>query len=113
MTTTAKGRRAEALAAEHLTKYGYIVLEQNWRTRWCEVDIVAQKDSVIYFVEVKYRRNGRYGDGLDAITPSKLRQMQFAAQFWVVQQNWLGNYQLAVVTLAGAQARVTSFLTDL
>lgn len=81
MTTFEIGRKAEARAAAFLERKGCRLLEQNWRTRWCEIDIVAERDGIVYFCEVKYRSHNRQGSGMDYITPKKLQQMQFAAEF--------------------------------
>jgi len=90
-TTTSVGRAAEKAAANYLEQLGYKILQQNWRTRWCEIDLVAAKGNTIYFVEVKYRSTSAYGAGLDYITPKKLQQMIFAADFWQAKYNWQGN----------------------
>lgn len=101
MSTTDTGRKAEAAVAEYLKRRGYKILDQNWRTRWCEIDIVAQQGETIYFVEVKYRKTSNQGDGLEYITPKKLQQMAFAAEFWVSNHTWSGQYALAVASVAG------------
>jgi putative endonuclease len=95
------GRRAESVAAEYLRQQGYQILDQNWRTRYCEIDIVSLKSGVVYFVEVKYRVNHHYGSGLDSITTTKLRQMHFAAEFWVNNNDWRGSYELLVLAITG------------
>lgn len=77
------GRKAEAAAADFLLGRGYTVIERNWRTSQCEIDIIARRDGRLYFVEVKYRENDQHGDGLDAITPRKLQQMKFAARVYL------------------------------
>lgn len=101
VSTTATGRAAEDAAAEFLQAKGCTVLAQNWRTRWCEIDIVAHRGNVIYFVEVKYRAKAAWGTGLDYVTPKKLRQMHFAAEFWVAKHKFGGDYRLAAVELTG------------
>ena len=109
MTNYATGHDAEKQAAEHLKSKGFKILELNWRNRWCEIDIVAQKDKVIYFVEVKYRKNTQYGSGLEYITKRKLQQMQFAAELWVSNKNWRGDYQLSAIAIDGPEI---SFIDD-
>lgn len=77
------GRRAEAVAAEYLVNSGYKIIARNWKTRECEIDIVASKDGALYFVEVKYRGDDRHGDGVSAVTPKKLEQMKFSAKVYL------------------------------
>lgn len=77
------GRRAEAITAVYLECAGFHIIARNWKTRECEIDIVASKDKTLYFVEVKYREDDRHGDGVAAITPKKLAQMKFSAQVYL------------------------------
>lgn len=101
------GQAAERAAADFLTAKGCQVIAQNWRTRWCEIDIVALRDQTIYLVEVKYRGSAAWGDGLDYITTKKLRQMHFAAEFWCAKHAFKGDYALAAIELTGNPPRVT------
>lgn len=101
MTTTEIGRRAETAAAVYLVTHGFAILARNWRTRWCEIDLVARRHDTVYFVEVKYRAQANWGSGLDYITPAKLRQMKFAAQFWQSTNRYVGNCQLLAMAVGG------------
>ncbi len=102
----ATGHAAETRAAAYLTSQGFRVEQLNWKTRYCEIDIVAEKSGVMYFVEVKYRRNDRYGNGLEYVTAKKLQRMSFAAEVWVQQHQWRGSYQLAALGVDGEQMRL-------
>lgn len=113
MTTFDTGRQAETAAADYLKKRGYAIVAQNWRTRWCEIDVIAQKGKAVYFCEVKYRRTDNQGSGLEYITPTKLQQMQFAAEAWVHLTRWTGEYQLAAIEVSGPQFSVTNFIENL
>lgn len=102
------GRKAEQAAAAFLARKGCTIIGQNWRTRWYEIDIVALRATVIYFCEVKYRRQARQGYGLEYITPQKLRRMRFAAECWVTTEHWAGQYQLCAIEVSGQRFRVTA-----
>lgn len=108
-TNYSKGHEAEKIAAEYLSKYGYEVIELNWRTRVCEIDIIAKKSNVFYFVEVKSRSSAAYGSGLDYITPKKLEQMRFAARMWASENKYQGDYELSAIEI-GPNFKVTEFL---
>ena len=84
-TTRDIGNAGEQAAADQLGADGHEIIARNWRTRYCEIDIVSVKDDVLYFSEVKYRNNSRYGDGLAAITAKKQRQMRFAAELFIAK----------------------------
>lgn len=113
MTTFETGRQAEAVAATFLEAKGCEIVEQNWRTRRCEIDIVAKRGDELYFCEVKYRRTNRQGGGLDYITAKKLQQMRFAAESWVHMHAWRGGYQLCAIEVSGEHFRVTNAIKDL
>lgn len=103
MTNYQVGHDAEKQAAEYLKQQGFKIRELNWKTRYCEIDIVAEKDKAIYFVEVKSRKNSNQGYGYEYITAKKLQQMHFAAEMWVQNNNWTGDYQLVVASMDGQE----------
>jgi putative endonuclease len=78
------GRRGEQLAAEHLQRLGYELVERNFRTRWGELDIVARRGETLVFCEVKARRAaGRAGGPLEAVSPGKQAQVRRMAAAWL------------------------------
>lgn len=99
MTNYQTGHDAEKQAAKYLVKQGFKIRELNWKTKFCEIDIVAEKDKTIHFVEVKSRKNSYQGTGLEYITPKKLKQMSFAAEMWVQGSGWPGDYQLSAISI--------------
>lgn len=105
------GHNAEKRAAEYLKSHGYKIIGLNWKTRYCEIDIIAEKSRTAYFVEVKYRKNDRQGRGLDYITPGKLRQMGFAAEMWVNNMDWPGDYVLSAIGIDGENYEFIESLT--
>jgi uncharacterized protein (TIGR00252 family) len=113
MTNFAHGREAEAAAAVYLEKLGYKIIAQNWRTRQCEIDVVAEKKKTIYCVEVKYRQNAAQGSGLDYITPKKLQQMHFAAEVWASQNRWQNDICLAAIEVAGPNYDIETFIENI
>jgi putative endonuclease len=112
MNTTLTGRRAEAAARAYLEMRGFKIIEQNYRRPRCEIDIIASKDGTIHFVEVKYRATDAQGGGLEAITPTKLKQMKRAAWTWVGEYKWRGEYVLSAIELAGPGFTVLGFVED-
>jgi putative endonuclease len=77
------GARGEDAAANHLAERGYAVLARNYRKRFGEVDIVAQKDGVLVFVEVKTRSSARFGTPAEAVDARKRRRISAAALSYV------------------------------
>lgn len=107
MTTFSLGRQAEAAATRYLQEIGFRIIDQNWRTRYCEIDIVAQRLHKVWFIEVKYRRRQQQGKGFDYVTPQKLRRMRFAAELWVHHFHWANDYELAAIEVSGPAFAIT------
>lgn len=106
------GNLGEDSASLYLQSNGFEIIERNWKTRLCEIDIVAKKDEVLFFVEVKQRKNDAQGGGLYAITPKKLRQMRFAADMYVHFHRTKGDVRMAVIVTAGPESKFVS-MTDM
>ena len=81
-TTKKIGDRAEDEATNYLVRLGHDIIDRNWKTKYCEIDIVSRKGEMMYFTEVKYRKNPQQGGGLAAITSKKLNQMRYAAKLY-------------------------------
>jgi putative endonuclease len=81
------GRRGEQLAAEHLERKGFRVLDRNYRTRWGELDIVAFDGSTLAFCEVKARRAAATaGTPFEAVDPRKRAQVRRMARSWLAER---------------------------
>lgn len=89
------GVRGEELAAKHIVSKKYTILERNYRTPLGEIDIIAQKDNKIAFIEVKCRIGDTKGKPYEAITRTKLHHMRRAATFYILQKK-LKNYKLSL-----------------
>jgi TIGR00252 family protein len=74
------GNKAEDRATKYLKKQGYKILERNYNLPCGEIDIVAQKDNTLVFVEVKYRTNAEeFGGAVAAVTKAKQKRVINAA----------------------------------
>ena len=69
------GKLGEELAAEALQRMGYAILACRYRTRYGEIDIVAQDGDTLVFVEVKARRTDRFGTAAESVSRSKQRRI--------------------------------------
>lgn len=111
LSTRQTGDVSEAAAARALMECGHEIIERNWKTRWCEIDVVSKKGESIYFTEVKHRANEYAGDGLAAITPKKLRQMKYAAELYISKHRLYDNScQLMAISTSGYPPEVTDML---
>jgi len=99
ITTKKIGDEAEGVAAKYLISLGHDIIDRNWRTKYCEIDIVSRDKGIIYFTEVKYRKKSEQGGGLAAITPKKFRQIRFAAEYYAAVHD-LNNVDLRLMAMA-------------
>jgi putative endonuclease len=79
------GRRGEELAVAELTRRGYTIHQRNWRCAAGEVDLVAEHDDWLVFVEVRARRGRALGAPEASITPAKRARMIQVAQSYLAE----------------------------
>ena len=84
----AKGKLGEDYAAKFLEAKGYSIVTRNFRIRSAEIDIIAQLDDVIVFVEVKARSNIRHGLPSEAVTLRKQKKIIEAASIFLQDENF-------------------------
>lgn len=75
ISTRTSGDLGERYAIWLLRKNGYRIIDRNFHSRFGEIDIVAIKDSVLVYVEVKTRWSRKYGLPEEAVTPRKLKRI--------------------------------------
>ena len=73
------GKKGELLASDWLLTHGYEIIHKNWRHAHVEVDIIATKEMVLHFVEVKSRSNHLFGYPEESISEKKMQNLMFAA----------------------------------
>lgn len=73
------GAWGETRAAEFLLEKGYALVAQNYHSRYGEIDLVMEDDAYLVFVEVKLRKNIRYGTPAEAVTQKKQQRLRITA----------------------------------
>jgi len=79
------GKKGEALAIDWFRQHGYEILHSNWRHSHYEVDIIASKDSVLHFIEVKARRSTQFGYPEESVGKKKMQNLMNAADEFLNQ----------------------------
>jgi len=77
------GALGEKIAAEHLANLGYVIRETNFRTMEGEIDIIAERDDFLIFVEVRTRRSRSFGIPEESITVKKKERLIALAQAYM------------------------------
>ena len=81
------GQLVEKIAYYFLIKKGYCILENNYTVPFGEIDIIAEKNNCIYFIEVKCRKTNKYGLPEEAITDYKKKRIIRVAEYYIKRKN--------------------------
>ncbi|MBD3823605.1 MAG: YraN family protein [Epsilonproteobacteria bacterium] len=87
----AKGNAAEDAACEYLTQKGFVIQERNFYSRFGEIDIIALKEGVLHFIEVKSGES--YEAAIYNITPNKLSKIIKTSQIYMSKYSLQCDYQ--------------------
>lgn len=80
------GAEAEKAAIKYLQKQGVRVLAKNVACRGGEVDVIAEHENVVIFVEIRLRSNTDFGGAGASITNAKQQRVRLAAQYWLTNE---------------------------
>ncbi len=109
MHTRAWGGLNEQLVAQHLIRAGYVLLDANASCRRGEVDLIAEREGVLCFVEVRSRRTAIWGDPSQTVTGAKQRKIVRAAMQWLATHRSFDRmirFDVASVVGSGPDAHV-------
>jgi putative endonuclease len=96
------GNQAEALACSFLQHQGLTLVTRNFYCRGGEIDLVMRDDSTLVFVEVRYRRQTRYGHAAETVARSKQVRIIRCAQYYMhCHHAWNDRARFDVVSLEG------------
>jgi putative endonuclease len=93
------GRKGESLAKAHLENAGYKILDENWTHGRLEVDLIAYKDKVIIFTEVKTRTGTGFGLPEDFVDARKQRLLADAADEYIYLMNHQGEVRFDIIAI--------------
>jgi putative endonuclease len=93
------GRRGESLAKTHLENAGYEILDENWTHGKAEVDLIAYKDKVIIFAEVKTRTGNAFGEPEDFVDARKQKLLVSAADEYIYLMDHQGDVRFDIISI--------------
>lgn len=94
-----KGNYGEQLAVDFLQASGYEILERNYRFRHAEVDIIAQQNNLLVFVEVKLRSDRAFGEPEAFVSPVKEEKILQAAEHYMLDKDWKGDVRFDIISI--------------
>lgn len=80
-----KGDNGEDIAVKYLIENGARIVARNFRCRLGEIDVIAEYENYLCFIEVKLRNNTAYGCAIEAVTPAKQKTIRMVAQVYLMQ----------------------------
>ena len=93
------GRKGESLAKTHLENAGYEILDENWTHGKAEVDLIAYKDKVIIFAEVKTRTGNGFGEPEDFVDARKQKLLVSAADEYIYLMDHQGDVRFDIISI--------------
>jgi len=93
------GRKGESLAKTHLENAGYEILDENWTHGKAEVDLIAYKDKVIIFAEVKTRTGNAFGEPEDFVHARKQKLLVSAADEYIYLMDHKGDVRFDIISI--------------
>ncbi len=91
------GKLGEDIAIRYLEKHCYKILNRNIYFRYGEIDVLAEKDKILYFIEVKTRTNFQYGDLEDSISYYKLQRLEKSILYYLMDRDVDNDFELLFV----------------
>lgn len=95
------GKKAEDRAALFLMGKEYDIIDRNYRYKRGEIDIIARKDNLLIFVEVKFRKGVYFGFPEEAVTEKKARKVIETAENFIFENDWKGRIRFDIISLTG------------
>ena len=95
-----QGEDAEAACSRYLKSQGLKLLSTNFSCRLGEIDIIMLDKNMLVFVEVRFRKNNNFGDGLESITAAKQRKLRRTAELYLQQNSQYENARFDVVSMS-------------
>lgn len=93
------GKIGENLAREFLEKQGYKIIEQNYKTKYSEIDLVAKNKNKLVFVEVRTKIGENFGTPEDTINRQKLKKVRKNVLAYAAIKKWQGPLRIDAICI--------------
>ncbi|MGZ8538559.1 MAG: YraN family protein [Flavisolibacter sp.] len=103
------GKEGERLAEEYLVKNGFKILHRNWRYTNYEIDIVALKNKIPHFIEVKLRTSKLYGWPEQNVTKKKINSLLQAANQFMYRHTQYNDFRIDILSIISPSPSETEY----
>ncbi|MEK7472473.1 MAG: YraN family protein [Patescibacteria group bacterium] len=108
-----KGKDGEEMAAKWLKDRGYKIIDKNNSTKFGELDIIASKNDILIFVEVKFKQTENFGTPEEMIGKNKLMQVRRTAELYLLNNpdiaKFYDRYQIDAVCIVEDTGRISHY----
>ena len=95
-----QGEDAENACCHYLKSRGLKLIDKNFNSRFGEIDIIMLDKKILVFVEVRYRKNNKFGGASESITPSKQNKLRRTAELYLQKNTQHENARFDVVSMS-------------
>lgn len=93
------GKLGEEIAKRYLEGKGYKIIEQNYKTKYGEIDLVCRKGKELIIVEVRTKIGNDFGTPEESLTKKKIKKVWLNALAYTGKNNWKGDYRVDAVCI--------------
>lgn len=106
-----KGQLGESIARDYLQEKGYKIIEQNYRTKYAEIDLVAAKAGSLVFIEVKTRLGENFGIPEDSLNRNKMNRLIRNANAYMAREKKFKKYRIDAICIVLENGGYTKRIT--
>ncbi len=107
------GNIGEEIAQNYLQRQGCKIIQRNYYSRFGEIDIIAEKGSILLFIEVKFRKNERFALAAESITPQKQQNMRLTIETYLQQYPTNQPLRIDLITIIGQSPYQITWLENI
>ncbi len=106
------GSEAEKIALLYLQQQRLVLVTQNYRCRFGEIDLIMRDGETLVFIEVRMRTNEKYGGAAESITPRKQAKILCAARYYLAELKMELPCRFDALLLSGINGKEIEWLRD-
>ena len=93
------GQLGEVIAKRYLQKKSYRIIEQNYRTKYAEIDLIARSKDILVFIEVRTRKDEQLGTPEESIKKGKIRRLIRNAEAYAARMSYTGKSRIDAICI--------------